>query len=154
MQQRFLIYCSWKWASSWEYVFTSTMMIVDTRREDWKYWPYKSGATDDEILNIGIKARNYWGCDKRNSSWTVTRNIRSPDKNLYITLLQCHTKYHFGFFGVRCISFPERINYLLCIRFGKPEEVAGLVKYLALDPSAAYITGHTFCIDGGIAIGS
>merc|ERR1712224_52436 len=28
-------------------------------------------------------------------------------------------------------------------RFGKPEEVAGLVKYLALDPSAAYITGHT-----------
>jgi len=39
-------------------------------------------------------------------------------------------------------------------RFGKPEEVAGLVKYLALDPSASYITGHTFCIDGGIAIGS
>merc|ERR1711967_124543 len=27
-------------------------------------------------------------------------------------------------------------------RFGKPEEVAGLVKYLALDESAAYITGH------------
>ncbi|GAB5355600.1 hypothetical protein AAMO2058_000219500 [Amorphochlora amoebiformis] len=39
-------------------------------------------------------------------------------------------------------------------RFGKPEEVAGLVKYLALDPSASYITGHTFNIDGGIAIGS
>eukprot|EP00470_Lotharella_oceanica_P013451 CAMPEP_0170185736 /NCGR_PEP_ID=MMETSP0040_2-20121228/37367_1 /TAXON_ID=641309 /ORGANISM="Lotharella oceanica, Strain CCMP622" /LENGTH=300 /DNA_ID=CAMNT_0010432243 /DNA_START=44 /DNA_END=946 /DNA_ORIENTATION=- len=39
-------------------------------------------------------------------------------------------------------------------RFGKPEEVAGLVRYLALDPSAAYITGHTFSIDGGIAIGA
>jgi len=39
-------------------------------------------------------------------------------------------------------------------RFGKPEEVAGLVKYLALDESAAYITGHCMNIDGGIAIGT
>jgi len=39
-------------------------------------------------------------------------------------------------------------------RFGKPEEVAGLVKYLALDPSAAYITGHCLNVDGGIAIGT
>jgi len=35
-------------------------------------------------------------------------------------------------------------------RLGKPEEISGLVKYLALDPSAAYITGQTFAIDGGI----
>ena len=39
-------------------------------------------------------------------------------------------------------------------RFGTPEEVAGLVKYLALDASAAYITGHTINVDGGIAIGT
>jgi 3-oxoacyl-[acyl-carrier protein] reductase len=39
-------------------------------------------------------------------------------------------------------------------RFGKPEEVAGLVKYLALDPSADYITGHCINVDGGIAIGT
>merc|ERR1719387_324776 len=39
-------------------------------------------------------------------------------------------------------------------RFGKPDEVAGLVKYLALDESAAYITGHCLYIDGGIAIGT
>ncbi len=39
-------------------------------------------------------------------------------------------------------------------RFGKPEEVAGLVKYLALDESAAYITGHCINVDGGIAIGT
>mmetsp|Transcript_141717 Transcript_141717/g.272131 ORF Transcript_141717/g.272131 Transcript_141717/m.272131 type:complete len:334 (-) Transcript_141717:430-1431(-) len=39
-------------------------------------------------------------------------------------------------------------------RFGKPEEVAGLVKYLALDPSALYITGHCLNVDGGIAIGT
>merc|ERR1719395_368136 len=39
-------------------------------------------------------------------------------------------------------------------RFGKPEEVAGLVKYLALDDSSLYITGHCINIDGGIAIGT
>lgn len=39
-------------------------------------------------------------------------------------------------------------------RFGKPEEVAGMVRFLALDPAASYITGHTFNVDGGMAIGS
>merc|ERR1711871_1508890 len=39
-------------------------------------------------------------------------------------------------------------------RFGQPEEVAGLVKYLALDPSSLYITGHCINVDGGIAIGT
>lgn len=39
-------------------------------------------------------------------------------------------------------------------RFGTPEEVAGLVKFLALDPAAAYITGHCFNVDGGMAIGA
>ena len=39
-------------------------------------------------------------------------------------------------------------------RFGLPEEVAGLVKFLALDPAAAYMTGHSFNIDGGMAIGA
>ncbi|CAM6071704.1 unnamed protein product [Sphagnum tenellum] len=36
-------------------------------------------------------------------------------------------------------------------RYGLPEEVAGLVKFLALDP-AAYITGQTFNIDGGMVM--
>lgn len=39
-------------------------------------------------------------------------------------------------------------------RLGHASEVAGLVRYLALDPSAAYITGHTFSVDGGISIGA
>ena len=39
-------------------------------------------------------------------------------------------------------------------RFGKPDEVAGLVKYLALDESALYITGHCINVDGGLAIGT
>lgn len=38
-------------------------------------------------------------------------------------------------------------------RFGKASEVAGLVKFLATDPAADYITGHVFNVDGGIAIG-
>jgi len=37
-------------------------------------------------------------------------------------------------------------------RYGKPEDVAGLVKFLALDPAAAYITGQTFNIDGGMVM--
>ena len=39
-------------------------------------------------------------------------------------------------------------------RFGTPAEVAGLVKFLATDPAAAYMTGHCFNIDGGMAIGA
>mmetsp|Transcript_15013 Transcript_15013/g.33475 ORF Transcript_15013/g.33475 Transcript_15013/m.33475 type:complete len:301 (-) Transcript_15013:197-1099(-) len=38
-------------------------------------------------------------------------------------------------------------------RLGKPDEVAGMVRFLALDPAANYITGHCFNVDGGIAIG-
>ena len=39
-------------------------------------------------------------------------------------------------------------------RLGKPEEVAGLIAFLALDPAAAYMTGHCINIDGGIGIGA
>jgi len=35
-------------------------------------------------------------------------------------------------------------------RYGSAEEVAGLVKFLALDPAAGYITGQTLAIDGGM----
>lgn len=39
-------------------------------------------------------------------------------------------------------------------RLGEPAEVAGMVRFLATDPAAAYITGHVFNVDGGIAIGA
>ncbi|MEB3174097.1 MAG: 3-oxoacyl-[acyl-carrier-protein] reductase [Cyanobacteriota bacterium] len=35
-------------------------------------------------------------------------------------------------------------------RYGQPEEVAGLIRFLATDPAAAYITGQTFNVDGGM----
>jgi len=56
-------------------------------------------------------------------------------------------------------ELPEKIveavkTTIPAARFGEPDEVAGLVKYLALDPSALYITGHCINIDGGMAIGT
>ena len=39
-------------------------------------------------------------------------------------------------------------------RLGQVEEVAGLVRFLALDPAAEYMTGHEFNVDGGIGIGA
>ncbi len=37
-------------------------------------------------------------------------------------------------------------------RFGDPKDVAGVVKFLAADPSAAYITGQTIQVDGGMVM--
>jgi 3-oxoacyl-[acyl-carrier protein] reductase len=37
-------------------------------------------------------------------------------------------------------------------RYGQPEDIAGMVKFLAADPAAAYITGQTFNVDGGMVM--
>jgi len=37
-------------------------------------------------------------------------------------------------------------------RFGEPNDVAGVVRFLAADPSAAYITGQTIQVDGGMVM--
>lgn len=36
---------------------------------------------------------------------------------------------------------------------GKPDEVAGVVRFLALDPAAGHIAGHCFNVDGGLTMG-
>ena len=38
-------------------------------------------------------------------------------------------------------------------KFGKPEDIAGTVRFLAADPSAAYITGQVIQVDGGMVMG-
>lgn len=37
-------------------------------------------------------------------------------------------------------------------RFGEANEVAGMVRFLASDPAAAYITGQVFNVDGGMVM--
>lgn len=37
-------------------------------------------------------------------------------------------------------------------RYGQPEEVAGMVRFLAVDSAAAYITGQVFNVDGGMVM--
>mmetsp|Transcript_23585 Transcript_23585/g.39301 ORF Transcript_23585/g.39301 Transcript_23585/m.39301 type:complete len:297 (-) Transcript_23585:2726-3616(-) len=54
-------------------------------------------------------------------------------------------------------ELPNKDALLMAIpmkRFGTPEEVSGLVRFLATDPAAAYMTGHCYNVDGGLAIGA
>jgi len=44
------------------------------------------------------------------------------------------------------------LQYIPLGRFGKPEEIAGMVRFLASDPAAAYITGQVFNVDGGMVM--
>lgn len=44
------------------------------------------------------------------------------------------------------------IKFIPLGRFGQPEEVAGMVRFLAVDPAAAYITGQVFNVDGGMVM--
>ncbi len=44
------------------------------------------------------------------------------------------------------------LKYIPLGRFGQPEEVAGMVRFLAADPAANYITGQVFNVDGGMVM--
>lgn len=46
----------------------------------------------------------------------------------------------------------EILKFIPLGRFGKPEEIAGMVKFLASDPAAAYITGQVMNVDGGMVM--
>jgi 3-oxoacyl-[acyl-carrier protein] reductase len=50
------------------------------------------------------------------------------------------------------LKSDDIIKFIPLGRYGKPEEVAGTIRFLASDPSAAYITGQVFNVDGGMVM--
>ncbi|WP_024544746.1 3-oxoacyl-[acyl-carrier-protein] reductase [Picosynechococcus sp. NKBG15041c] len=50
------------------------------------------------------------------------------------------------------LAADEILKYIPLSRYGQPEEIAGMVRFLAADPAAAYITGQTFNVDGGMVM--
>lgn len=50
------------------------------------------------------------------------------------------------------VDADEILKYIPLARYGQPEEVAGMVRFLAADPAAAYITGQVFNVDGGMVM--
>lgn len=50
------------------------------------------------------------------------------------------------------IKSDDILKFIPLGRYGTPEEVAGMVRFLAADPAAIYITGQVFNVDGGMVM--
>ena len=50
------------------------------------------------------------------------------------------------------LKADEILNFIPLSRYGKPEEVAGMICFLAASPAAAYITGQVMNVDGGMVM--
>lgn len=50
------------------------------------------------------------------------------------------------------LKSDDILKFIPLGRYGKPEEVAGMVRFLAADSAAAYITGQVFNVDGGMVM--
>ena len=50
------------------------------------------------------------------------------------------------------LKSEEILKYIPLGRYGEPEEVAGMVRFLAADSAAAYITEQVFNVDGGMVM--
>ncbi|MBD1939797.1 3-oxoacyl-[acyl-carrier-protein] reductase [Microcoleus sp. FACHB-68] len=50
------------------------------------------------------------------------------------------------------LKSEEILKFIPLGRYGQPEEVAGLVRFLAADSAAAYITGQVMNVDGGMVM--
>lgn len=50
------------------------------------------------------------------------------------------------------LKAEEILKFIPLGRYGDPTEVAGMVRFLALDAAAAYMTGQVFNVDGGMVM--
>ncbi|MEM1425598.1 MAG: 3-oxoacyl-[acyl-carrier-protein] reductase [Cyanobacteria bacterium P01_H01_bin.130] len=50
------------------------------------------------------------------------------------------------------LKSDEILKFIPLGRYGKPEEIAGAIRFLAADAAAAYITGQTINVDGGMVM--
>ncbi|MBE9179160.1 3-oxoacyl-[acyl-carrier-protein] reductase [Oculatella sp. LEGE 06141] len=50
------------------------------------------------------------------------------------------------------LKSDEILKFIPLGRYGQPDEVAGLIRFLAADPAAAYITGQVMNVDGGMVM--
>jgi 3-oxoacyl-[acyl-carrier protein] reductase len=50
------------------------------------------------------------------------------------------------------LNAEDILKYIPLGRYGQPEDIAGMVRFLAADPAAAYITGQVFNVDGGMVM--
>lgn len=50
------------------------------------------------------------------------------------------------------LQSEDILKFIPLSRYGKPEEVAGTIRFLAADPAAGYITGQVFNVDGGMVM--
>ncbi|MDJ0744644.1 MAG: 3-oxoacyl-[acyl-carrier-protein] reductase [Xenococcaceae cyanobacterium MO_167.B27] len=50
------------------------------------------------------------------------------------------------------LKADDILKFIPLGRYGKPEEIAGMIRFLAADPAAAYITGQVFNVDGGMVM--
>lgn len=50
------------------------------------------------------------------------------------------------------LKSDDILKYIPLGRYGEPEEIAGMARFLAADSAAAYITGQVFNVDGGMVM--